>query len=140
MAGLIEASDGALYGTAPYGGSASGGIVFRINKDGTGFSKLHDFDEFDWANGRRPDASVIEHSDGLLYGTTSLGGGDDVGTIFRIKKDGTDFRKLHDFAYADPANGAYADAGLVEGSDHNLFGTASGGGPSFGGIVYAYVR
>ena len=36
VASLIEASDGALYGTTFSDASAPNGTVFKVNKDGTG--------------------------------------------------------------------------------------------------------
>src|SRR5262249_15758417 len=40
---LIEATDGALYGTTYTGGSAGRGSVFRLTKDGTGQTLLKSF-------------------------------------------------------------------------------------------------
>jgi uncharacterized repeat protein (TIGR03803 family) len=41
-AGLVM-SGGILYGTAYEGGNFGWGTIYRINADGTGFAKLHDF-------------------------------------------------------------------------------------------------
>src|SRR5215831_14161692 len=48
--GVVEASDGALYGTTQVGGHPSGveyatgcGTVFKVNKDGSGYAVLHRF-------------------------------------------------------------------------------------------------
>ena len=43
-AALLEGSDGALYGTAEGGGINESGIVFMVNKDGTGYTVLKYFD------------------------------------------------------------------------------------------------
>ena len=40
-ASVIEGSDGALYGTTYSGGIASGGTVFKMNRDGSGYTVLH---------------------------------------------------------------------------------------------------
>ena len=40
---LLEGSDGALHGTTRVGGVYSAGTIFKVNRDGTGFLKLHDF-------------------------------------------------------------------------------------------------
>ena len=37
-AGLMQGTDGALYGTAYQGGSSGYGTVFKLNPDGTGFT------------------------------------------------------------------------------------------------------
>ena len=43
-AGLVQGTDGALYGTAHQGGSSGYGTVFKLNTDGTGFTVLKNFD------------------------------------------------------------------------------------------------
>src|SRR5215467_5568925 len=40
---LIQGSDGALYGTTPVGAGNGLGTVFRMNKDGAGFTILKSF-------------------------------------------------------------------------------------------------
>ena len=40
--GIVEASDGTLYGTTLGGGDNGVGTVFKVNKDGTGFDTLVD--------------------------------------------------------------------------------------------------
>jgi uncharacterized repeat protein (TIGR03803 family) len=84
--GVIEGSDGALYGTAWLGGAPTCGlygcgVVFRINKDGTGFRKLH---EFGGADGAFAVGGLAQASDGAFYGTTERGGADDAGVVFRL--------------------------------------------------------
>lgn len=79
--GLVEGLDGALYGTTLQGGASGYGAIFRLNKDGTGFSVLRSLDG--GADGRSP-FRVTEGSDGALYGTAALGGASDSGTIFRL--------------------------------------------------------
>jgi uncharacterized repeat protein (TIGR03803 family) len=42
-AGLIQASDGLMYGGTQVGGSGSGGTLFRFNLDGSGFNVIRQF-------------------------------------------------------------------------------------------------
>ena len=44
FSGLVQGIDGALYGTANYGGSQNYGTVFKLNPNGTGFRVLKHFD------------------------------------------------------------------------------------------------
>ena len=134
QAELIEASDGKLYGTTAAGGSADKGTVFRMNKDGTGFLILRSFGSIT-NDGQRPVASVIEASDGFLYGTTGEGGEFGRGTVFQLDKAGGSFALLKSF---DGTNGAYPEAKLLEGSDGLIYGTTSGGGPGTNdyGVVF----
>ena len=126
IAALVKGSDGALYGTTSEGGVSGAGTVFKINEDGSGFQKLHDFD---YANGAWPSAALVRGPGGALFGTTSAGGASESvpwgdGTVFRINEDGTGFQKLHDF---DGVNGR-VPRGLVWGADGALYGTTSLGG------------
>ena len=76
-------------------------------------------------DGLQPAAPLLEGSDGALYGTTVTGGGNAVGSVFKLKKDGSGYTKLYAFGFNDSAVNPYA--GLIEGSDKALYGTAAGG-------------
>jgi uncharacterized repeat protein (TIGR03803 family) len=145
MSRLIEGSDGALYGMTQQGGMyirnpgvgdpgfLGYGVVFKLNRDGSGFTKLHDFDS---TNGYSPDHSaLVQASDGALYGTTWKGGAYDKGVVFKINSDGTGFTKLHDF---DGANGNQPASPLLEGADGALYGATSRGGGADFGTLYRY--
>ena len=81
LLGSIEASDGALYGTTEAAGPGAG-ILFKLNKDGSGYVKLHAFDGND---GSSPKAGLVEASNGAFYGTTAGGGGPGRrGVVFRL--------------------------------------------------------
>ena len=70
-AGLIQASDGNLYGTTFSGGSLGNGTVFKLTLEGV-FTTLHAFDC--GPGGCGPESALIEAGDGNLYGTTPGGG------------------------------------------------------------------
>lgn len=122
-------SDGIfLYGTTLQGGTDSSGTIFKIKLDGTAYAKLLDFTG--GANGNLPHGDLI--SDGtFLYGTTHGGGTDSLGTIFKIKTDGTGYAKLLDF---NGTNGSYPFCSLIS-DDTFLYGMTSGG-INIGGTVF----
>ncbi len=64
--GMIQASDGALYGTTNAGGPGGGGTVFKITPDGA-FTVLQSFSA---AGPAYPNGTLVEGPDGNLYGTT----------------------------------------------------------------------
>jgi uncharacterized repeat protein (TIGR03803 family) len=131
-AGLVQGSDGALYGTTSGGGGPLGaGLVFKLNPDGTGFQVIH---YCDYATGYSPVGTMIRGSDGGLYGTTARGGWFNRGTVFRMNGDGTDFTFLG--SLNDSANGQGSSASLFQGSDGNLYGTMSTGGDEGVGSVF----
>ena len=71
--------------------------------------------------------------DGNFYGTTSAGGVNDYGTVFLITPGGA-FATL---ALLDSTlYGAGSRAGLVQGTDGNLYGTAASGGANGSGTLF----
>lgn len=117
---VIEASDGTLYGTTEAGGQSGLGTVFKLGKDGNGYSVLMSFSG--GSDGANPEAALLEGSDGMLYGTTSGGGTNDNGVVFRIGKDGSGFTTLVQFS---GTNGANPESELIEASDGMLYGTTA---------------
>jgi uncharacterized repeat protein (TIGR03803 family) len=83
QAGLIQASDGKLYGTAAAGGAYGNGAVFRVSLAG-GVETVHSFQLA--VDGAQPLAPLIQASDGNFFGTLSLSpsGNPGDGRIFRM--------------------------------------------------------
>jgi uncharacterized repeat protein (TIGR03803 family) len=129
-AGLIQGTDGNLYGTTGFGGSANVGTVFNIPLGG---GTLKTLATFHGTNGSQPFAGLVQATDGNLYGTTGYGGADNVGTVFKIPLGGGTLKTLATF---HGTNGSYPAAGLVQANDGNLYGTASGGGSDSAGTVF----
>jgi uncharacterized repeat protein (TIGR03803 family) len=133
VAGLIQATDGNLYGTTLNGGANVSGTVFKITPRGT-LTTLHSFSPN--TDGENPSA-LIQGTDGALYGTTSVGGTIGLvpayGTVFKITLDGT-LTLLHTFAYPEGS----APSALIQASDGNFYGTTSGahGGGPYNGTVF----
>jgi len=126
-AGLVQASDGKLYGTTALGGSEGCGTLFSIDRAGV-TTTLHSFVR--GTDGCEPQGNLIQASDGALYGTTPSGGtgADQAGTVFRWKAG--QLEVLHSFACA--VDGCPASSGVIQASDGNLYGTTAGGGASNG--------
>jgi uncharacterized repeat protein (TIGR03803 family) len=88
VAGLVQSSDGNLYGTTFLANALAGpdgyGTVFRVSPDGTTFSTLLFFDGCD--DGSRPQTALLEDAAGNLYGTTIAGGPCQagLGTVFQL--------------------------------------------------------
>jgi len=127
-AGLVQATDGNLYGTTYSGGTNGRGAIFRITFAGA-LAILH---SFDGAEGSNPYAGLIQASDGNFYGTTQYGGANGAGTVFKITPSGT-LTTLHSF---DGSDGANPDGGLIQAADGNFYGTAVGGGAYGYGTVF----
>jgi uncharacterized repeat protein (TIGR03803 family) len=143
-AGLVQGTDGNLYGTTSAGGGYSDcngqsggcGTVFKITPSGT-LTRLYSLrgtdGAFPWG--------LIQATDGNLYGTTLEGGANDLcnaacGTVFKITLSGT-LTTLHNFCSESVcADGASPYAGLVQGTDGNLYGTTEGGGANSQGTLF----
>jgi uncharacterized repeat protein (TIGR03803 family) len=134
--GIIEGSDGNLYGTTAEGGMyacyGGCGTVFKLTKAGV-LTTLH---SFDMKHGAEPFDTVVQTANGSLFGTTFFGhtlytGG--YGTIFVSSTTGV-FKEVYDF---DFPNGN-PTSGLTLASDGNLYGGTYGN--ESGGYIYELVQ
>ena len=136
-AALVQGSDGYFYGTTSKGGAytnqeydAGNGTVFKISTSGA-FASLYSFTG--GADGANPEAGLVQASDGSFYGTTSSGGTNGQGTVFKISTNGA-FTSLYSFTGGN--DGANPDAGLLQASDGSFYGTTYGGGVGGVGSVF----
>jgi len=128
-AGLIDVN-GALYGTTAGGGKHAEGAVFAISKSGKE-RVLHSFGG-GLEDGIYPYAGLIK-VETKFYGTTTMGGPKDVGTVFAITKSGTE-SVLHSFGGS--GDGGYPYAGLTQVSG-TIYGTTAEGGTKNNGTVFS---
>ena len=134
-AGLVQGSDGYFYGTTVQGGTNNLGTVFKINTNGA-LSSLYSFTGTN--DGKNPTAGLVQGSDGCFYGTTSSGGTNNYGTVFKINTNGA-LTSLYSFTGGNDGGTPYY-AGLVQGSDGSFYGTTLYGGVQNGtsgfGVVF----
>lgn len=123
---LIQASDGNFYGNGSNGGSAAGNVVFKITPAGT-YTVLHYFTC--GSDGCNQAGSLMQATDGNIYGTNNLGGAAGWGVLFRIALNGT-FKVLHNF---DWNTGASPQATLLQHTNGVLYSTTTVGGVGNGG-------
>jgi uncharacterized repeat protein (TIGR03803 family) len=69
-AGLVQATDGNIYGVTSAGGTAGKGVIFRIAQNGV-YSILYNFDGM---HGAAPYSTPVQHTNGKIYGLASAGG------------------------------------------------------------------
>jgi len=130
-AGVIGNSAGTLYGTTVYGGTANGGVVYKL--DTSGYTVLYNFPG--GVAGSQPYGGVIRDAAGNLYGTTRYGGGGDanMGVVYKLDTAGQE-TVLHKFTGG--ADGGETFAGVVRDQAGNLYGTTTSGGTGGAGVVY----
>ena len=133
VSGLVQASDGYLYGTFSVGGANGAGGVFKISLDGTSYAVVHDFDSD--REGANPYASLTLATDGYFYGVLKAGGEFGKGAVFRMTPAG-EVTIVH--AFSGGANdGEYPNDGpLLQANDGNLYGVTLYGGANYGGVLY----
>jgi len=135
--GLMQASDGNLYGANSGGGAnGRGGTVFKMTPAGA-LTTLYSFcSQPGCADGSNPIGTLMQASNGNLYGTTRDGGATGGGTIFQITTAGL-LTTLYSFcSQPNCADGANPTAGLLQATDGNLYGTTLNGGAAFRGTVF----
>ena len=132
-AGLVQATNGNLYGTTQGGGAHNGGTVFKVTPSGA-LTTLYSFcRESGCGDGDWPEAGLVQATNGDFYGTTYFGGAGGDGTVFKITPTGTP-TTLYSFcsqgAHPVCTDGGMPTAGLVQAADGNFYGTTEYGGAS----------
>lgn len=132
---LFQASDGNLYGMTSAGGVYGVGVIFQFDLSSNTYTKKIDFDG---ANGKGAQGSLMQATDGKLYGVTSQGGSSNLGDLFQYDYSTNTITKKYDFTGL--ASGSYPYSTLMQASDGNLYGTTqSGGGISNSlGVIFQY--
>jgi uncharacterized repeat protein (TIGR03803 family) len=140
VAGLTIDGNGALYGTTEYGGgSFQNGTVFKLTPSGSKYieSVLYAFKG--GSDGSQPMASLCRSQTGTLYGTTSLGGVKNEGTLFKLTPSGSGYTKsiLWQFGVA-VGDGTYPEANVLLDTHGVLYGTTitGGSGSGTGGVLF----
>lgn len=105
---LVEASDGMLYGMTDENGNNRQGFLFQYNPLTNVLTKQF---HFDGINGSHPIGSLVQGSNGMLYGMTYSGGTHDMGVVFQFDPKTGSYTKKLDF---NGQNGAYPRGNLIE--------------------------
>jgi uncharacterized protein (TIGR03437 family) len=121
--GLILGSDGNLYGTTQF-------TIFKITLAGA-FTLLYT----QGTGGPHLLNAMIQASDGNFYGTSSQGGTNQQGTIFKMTPSGALTVLLN---FPNTQLGTAPKAPLIQASDGNLYGTTSAGGAGSAGTVFKF--
>ena len=134
-AGVLLDSTGYIYGTTYYGGSASYGVVYKLDPAGN-YTVLYSFTG--GAAGGNPYAGVIRDEAGNLYGTTYVGGSAHCsyacGVVYKLDTAGHE-TVLHNFQ-GGSFDGKGPFAGVIRDSAGNLYGTTTRGGAAHAGVVF----
>jgi uncharacterized repeat protein (TIGR03803 family) len=124
-AGVFEGSDGNYYGTTVEGGYSyrcpgGCGTIFQLTPGG-GFTTLYDMSTFSVASD--PRAALFQAANGILYGSTVVGGLDGAGILFSLNNH------LDPYVITVPHEGIVGEAvkilgyGLKQATDVSFNGT-----------------
>jgi hypothetical protein len=141
-AGLIADASGDMFGVTDYGGGGKAckngcGTVFELQASGTGLTErvLYRFQA--GKDGALPLVSLALGINGVLYGTTSTGGGGactspsgytGCGTVFSLTPSGKRYKEKVLYAFQGGTDGEAPRAKLALDSHGNLYGTTEFGG------------
>ena len=127
-ASFFQASDGNFYGTTAALGANGAGTFYQVTPAGK-YTVIYSFGN--GANARP--GTTFQASDGNFYGVTSGSTGPtSYGEIFELTKSGQ-YKGLHLMKGDD----GICPCWLMQGSDGVLYGTASAGGRTGGGTIFA---
>ena len=138
LGSLMQASDDKLYGMTSDGGSSNAGVIFSFDPSSGIYTKLKDFGG---ADGSNPRGSLMQASDGRLYGMTRWGGSENRGVIFSFDPSRGTYTKLKDFTVSKDftVNGGYFPFGsLMQASNGKLYGMTNSGGVLNRGVIFSF--
>ena len=141
---LFEATNGKLYGLTSYSSGNIGydeGTIFEYDYLLNVYAKKYDFSSNANSYGKNPTGSLIQGSDGKLYGMTQFGGSGYYGTLFQYNPASNSLIKK--LSFNQPYDGRAPTGALVMAGNGKLYGTTHEGGAGdslFGrpGFIFEY--
>ena len=132
--GSLMQANGKLYGMTYWGGANNKGTLFEYDPNTNTYTKKIDFDELN--TGNYPEGSLIQASNGKLYGMTYQGGTNYNGVLFEYDPNTNTYTKKIDF---DGTNtGSYPEGNLIQALNGKLYGMTNQGGTNNDGVLFEY--
>jgi uncharacterized repeat protein (TIGR03803 family) len=91
---LVEGTNDVLYGTTQLGGTNQKGVLFRFELTDLNYIVAYNFNG---SQGSFPSNTLIKVDNSTFVGTTSGGGTDDFGVIYKYDFMSFQYTKIHDF-------------------------------------------
>lgn len=133
---LMQGANGKIYGMTSLGGINNKGLVFEYNYSSNALIKRHDFTGFIYSDGSFPKGSLLQASDGKLYGLTSTGGNSDAGTIFQYNPSDSTYGKEFDFSGTTTGSNPFGS--LLQASNGKFYGMTNMGGANGEGVLFEF--
>ncbi|MEI7596957.1 MAG: choice-of-anchor tandem repeat GloVer-containing protein, partial [Bacteroidota bacterium] len=130
---LTQANNGKLYGTTIMGGNSSMGVIFEFDITTSVYSVKFNFS---YSSGYYPYGSLVQASNGNLFGMTNQGGTSNLGVLFEFNfTNNTYYRRIN----FNATNGRQPNANsLILASNNNLYGLTTLGGDYNYGVLFEY--
>jgi len=120
LGGIIQASNGKLYGMTSEGKLNNSGVLFEYDLVAKSYQILF---EFGTANGGRPNGTLLEASNGKLYGVVPFGGTFGVGILFEYNTLNNTFTTKVNFNRL--TIGSNPQGSLIQATNGKLYGVTS---------------
>jgi uncharacterized repeat protein (TIGR03803 family) len=132
---LILANNGKMYGMCRSGGVYNHGVIFEYDPTTNTYIKKFDFNGTNY--GRYPWGSLIQATNGKLYGMTMSGGANNYGVLFEYDPLSNIFTKKFDFNGS--SSGQFPRGNLLQATNGKLYGVTTYGGVNGSmGVLFEY--
>jgi len=133
---IVLGPAGQIYGTTSYGGPTGlNGTVFELTPSGDAYTQTTLYG-FPFSDGNRPESGLVADASGNFYGTTLLGGGADVGAVFKLQPSGNETLLYSFSGTSDNGNNSVFPSSLILDTAGNLYGAAEETGTRQYGSVF----
>jgi uncharacterized repeat protein (TIGR03803 family) len=129
---ITLANDGNFYGNTDEGGTHGLGVVYKYDRHGV-LTVLYNFG--DTPTDSFPQSSLIQATDGNLYGTVNIGGTYNNGTIYQVTLSGA-YTVIYNFPPGSDEP-YFIEPGLMQHTNGKLYGESCGGGTAGKGTVFS---
>jgi uncharacterized repeat protein (TIGR03803 family) len=136
LGGLTFDSAGNLYGTTSLGGDTGNGAVFQLTPSGQTWNESVIYSFAGGNDAFNPVAGVTLDAAGNLYGTTSFGGANGAGTVYKLTHSDSGWTETILYSFQGGSDGQAPVGGVIFDQAGNLYGTTFLGGDNGGGTVY----
>ncbi|MBC7389658.1 MAG: T9SS type A sorting domain-containing protein [Opitutaceae bacterium] len=123
------------YGTTQGGGSFGAGVLFKYNISTNFLTKSIDFDGI--SKGSMPNNAPV-YLNGKFYGTTRIGGSNDVGVLYEWDPVSNSVIKKVDFSGSAGYYGGVTGLSILTVFNGKLYGVTSSGGTNNSGSIFEY--
>jgi uncharacterized repeat protein (TIGR03803 family) len=126
-----------VFVTSFAGGSSNNGAVAVLRPNSHGmWTLLSSYSFAGKPDGAAPHGPMIEDANGNLYGTTSSGGAQGDGAIYRLQPNGSSYTESIVYSFRGAPDGSYPVAGQIADNTGAFYGTTEFGGTGGLGTVF----